>query len=271
DAFNDTYKANLKEDIFKGLLKTVDDLKAFLDSQGVDYKKSARKDELIKLAKPFRPNIWDCIKADYEDERITASDNDLIKVRNIKEALARSEYKNFFSGGIPEITVLFKFAGIDFKARIDYLKPTEILDLKTFSIRKGKMAKKSIHDAIGSFGYGLQARIYVFAINEAKRYIERDMIYGFTDKQKKILRQVANHREDHGFKFLFISSTHAPVIHAKNISGHTNYYNFCAGMLSDALKQYKIYDAKFAKGEPWCDVIAEEELQDDDIPAWVFY
>src|SRR5689334_7216613 len=82
------------------------------------------------------------------------------------------ENKKLITGGYPEVTIVWHEDGIRFKARVDYLRPKAMIDLKTFANQLGKPVESAIIYAMASGKYHIQAAFYMRAIEAAKRLPE---------------------------------------------------------------------------------------------------
>lgn len=73
-----------------------------------------------------------------------------------------TQAKATFSGGMPEVTVLWNDpeTNVPMKARIDYLTDIRIFDLKTFSNSDDSPIPKLLARHIVNFGYHIQAAVY---------------------------------------------------------------------------------------------------------------
>lgn len=83
-----------------------------------------------------------------------------------------------FTGGEPEVSVFFEHNGIRLKARLDFINPVAVIDLKTYAPRIRPMPyKEQVITAICSFRYDLQAVHYRRAWHAAKDFVNSGDVY----------------------------------------------------------------------------------------------
>lgn len=168
------------------ILRTVKDLKAWLDDNGVPYKKSLEKELLVKavydayklgLGEP-RPYLFD-----LENARFAAmhSDKTVIWSREVYRDMLAAEavvkahpyFSKVFVGGMSEVSIFWidPETGIPMKCRVDKLKPKVILDYKTLYVSRGKSARKAALDAIKYEHYDVQTAVYTIGVAHAVNMI----------------------------------------------------------------------------------------------------
>lgn len=126
--------------------------------------------ERIREAAPA-VQLWADIKAEFEAnatgrEILTQAQWDEIEqVRFVLHHMPAIQ--SAFTGGHPEVTILFTSHGIRLKARMDYLKPrgrvAGILDLKSFGNVMDKAIEEVPADEIGRNNYFVQPYVYDLA------------------------------------------------------------------------------------------------------------
>lgn len=114
-------------------LDTADDLKAYCAEHGL--KVSGKKDELIDrvLAHNPRAKIWDVfcegIIAGRTPIGFDMHAQALLLDKYVRE---NPDYSKLLSGGLSEVSIFWEEDGVRYKSRIDYLRPTAVVDVKTF-------------------------------------------------------------------------------------------------------------------------------------------
>lgn len=168
------------------ILRTVGDMKAWLDENQVAYKKSGDKADHEKavweawklgLGTP-EPYLFDRENASFADLH---SDKTVIWSRDVYQDMLAAErvvkehpyFSKVFQGGMSEVSIFWidDESGIPMKARIDKLKPRVILDYKTLHVARGKSARKAALDAIKYENYDIQTAVYTIAVANAVNMI----------------------------------------------------------------------------------------------------
>jgi hypothetical protein len=145
--FDRIYVRDLSFKDFPGkvILDTNKELENFLASVG-EKKSGMKKEELIAKVEPWLdPNkyvIWDKeLKKFYEKAALNKqqilSNEDFETMIGLRASFAKRKYlPETIKGGYAEVTIIWKDAetGIMCKCRVDYLRPTVITDVKSFSV-----------------------------------------------------------------------------------------------------------------------------------------
>lgn len=155
------------EDYPDTLLVNVDDLRGWLQERGCKTK-STRKADLIRDVQLLDPSvpIWDVLVE--EDRR--ANENKVVVCRaeferlsaTAEALLSEPRVRSILSAGEPEVSITSKdpASGTPVKGRLDWLSDDFILDVKTFTQKRGKSIDQTIADAIFYEAYYRQAYLY---------------------------------------------------------------------------------------------------------------
>lgn len=115
----------------------------------------------------FDRPIWACVmddwqRADPDETMIGLPQKVLVQVaRDVERIRKNPELLPFVTGGQSEVSVLWTGKdGTRWKARIDYLKPGQVIDLKSFANPSRKNLERCITDAISYNRYYVQAVLY---------------------------------------------------------------------------------------------------------------
>jgi hypothetical protein len=188
----------------KVVLRTIDDMKEWLDDNLIPYKKSMNKAgfekavwEAWKLGhgEP-EPYLFDRENAGFEELH---SDKTVIWSRDIYHEMLAAEaalkahpyFSKVFIGGMPEVSIFWidPESNIPMKARIDKLKPKAILDYKTIYVGRGKPTREAALRAIKYEHHDIQTAVYtigvahtVNAINAGTAEIWGDVPGAFIDE-----------------------------------------------------------------------------------------
>ena len=263
-AFYDAYAPDFEAPI--DCIRTVDELKDALIKCGVEKPKGLKGD-LIEQLLAIQPGaqIYDELKTDYHVLHHGKEFISLNLIAKIETAAAmiekHPEISKCFTGGYPEVTVVWTEGDIRFKARFDYLKPKAIVDLKTFANFLNKPVDSAIYSSMASGKYHIQAAHYLRAIKAAKAAAmpvdfagEAAWLREFTDC------------EEHGFYFCFQQKGPAPLARAKKFL-RGSLWSCGEVAIEEAIKRFRHYMKLY--GElPWVDNSVIEEFQDDQFPAY---
>jgi hypothetical protein len=243
---------------------TVDDLKYALIKRGIEKPKGLKAD-LIEQLLDIQPGalILDELRADYEVEHHGKEflSHDLIARIEIAAAMIDNhpENKKLITGGHPEVSIIWTQDGIRYKARLDYMKPRAIIDLKTFANFLGKPVDSAIYSAMASGKYHIQAAHYMRAFEAAKRLPEW---HGCTIAFRESIRAC----EGPGFYFLFLQKGIAPLARAKKFL-RGSMWSCGEVAIEQAVERFRHYMQHFGD-LPWIDDSPIMELADDHFPVY---
>lgn len=120
--------------------------------------------------------------------------------------------KTAFQGGIPEVSVFWtRGDGIRRKARIDYLKPRGVGDLKSAGNYKKIEFPRACREAIANMRYEIQAAHYLEARANIPRLFSERAVFGeLKGGQHEIMAAVIAEPR-FAFQFVFYATTGAPI------------------------------------------------------------
>jgi hypothetical protein len=218
DAFDQRYAAKLDPAAYPNALRTVADIVAALRDCGIGVKASERKADLIARLPPAAGyQVWDEIERRYSDQHRGKILLDPALIDRIELAAMMIENHHqldkAFTGGYPEVSIFWfdVTTGVPCKARLDYLKPLAVVDLKTFELRD-IAPDKAIVRAVASYKYHVQASWYLRATDEIARLVADGKVYG--DHDKDWLRLVCGAAE-RTFLFVWQAKGQAPIVKGK--------------------------------------------------------
>jgi len=248
--FEELYLPDISHDDYSESLRTVDDIKIKLSMHKM--KVSGNKIDLTNRLIQTEPStqFWDHIKKEYygQDKYFLPKD----EMDNIEYAAAfiekHPQISECFTGGKAEVSIFwYDESGVPLKSRIDYLKPKQIIDLKTFSNRLMKPIDLAIHNEIASRRYHVQAAMYSKAASQFK--IE----HFYTDKE---------------FIFVFQQTGVAPVCSAKRFSKSLLTFDNGLSAVKSAIRMFHLCYTTFGK-EPWLTEYGITSLEDECFPAYI--
>jgi hypothetical protein len=282
ERFAAAYAARLERDALPDALVTTDDMQAFLRSHGLPHT-AKRKQELIdRIVESGLPaTMWDVEKdrhALLTDGMTLMSADDISRLdRMAVSVLADPFAKVALSGGEPEVSFFVRDpeTGVMLKARMDLVKPSATIDLKTFSNSRCKPTDKAVFEAIYYEGYYQQAVCYHRIRELARQQLASGEIqtHGLVSEEW-IKGFVENDR--HAFGFVFVESSEpfdlriVQLTQSESAGGQRNvYWNIAALQIEDKIQLYAECLKRFGT-EPWRDPAQPHVLQDADLPQLMF-
>lgn len=269
EAFRDSYIQEFDGSQYPEALKTSTEIQAVLRARGLPV--SGNKAEITRRLKESDPTaqIFDEI---YDNWLNNEADGKDIVSREIMDRIEiaaamiekHPDLSKCFTGGYPEVTVIWQENGIFFKSRFDYLKPRAIIDLKTFENMMGKPVDKAIYYAMASQKYHIQAAFYMgYAAPKAVEFARAGKVYGFATKD--FLAKLSQ-TESHDFYFVFQQKGIAPVARGKKFPRNLMYG---CGMqaIEDAISKYKQCLSTYGTA-PWVDPTPIDEFEDESFPIF---
>jgi len=290
DIFCDLYVRTPRPEDFAGqtILEKNSELSDFLVSVG--EKKSGKKEDLIARAMPYlNPKthvIWDNVISSFHAD-VEANGKQILDDYDanilygiLSEIKENDEIEKIFDKGYAEVTLIWRdeATGTLCKARLDYVRPEAIGELKTFSYRGKKNMYKAMCDEIVYNKYNAQ---YVFYYNALKTLIKKVKankaeIFGEVDKDW-LDAFLKNSNKQY---FIVFTRTNSPfqmkAIELKQaaIQGASDNQYYVEGLHSvkQGLAMHKAYTDRCNKNpdiDPnkiWRDPKQVEVLQDEHIP-----
>lgn len=269
EAFYDNYIESFDPSVHENLYFTNDQIADELKRRGLPV--SGRKQDLIDRLRLYNPEAITYDEA-YEQWRQNEGFGKIelprLLLDRIEIAAAMIEkdpnLKKCFTGGYPEVSVIWEEDGITYKSRFDYLKPRAIVDLKSYANTMNKKPDSAIYYAMAQRKYHIQAAFYMaYAAPAAVRAAQEGRVYGCHDKE--YLSRLAQTKE-HDFYFVFQQTGYVPITRGKKFPRDMMYG---CGMqaIEDAIKEYKRCLGLYGT-TPWVDTAPIEEFDDSHFPVF---
>ena len=268
EAFTARYAPALDLEDYPDALVTADDLKEACRDHGL--KISGSKGELVERLREANLDVaaWEAILAEHalsNAGKILLPGKRLAHIEIAAAMIERHpDLSRCFQGGIPELAVVWvdEETGVPCKARIDYLKPKAMIELKSFSNSLGKSIDEAIYSAIAGRRYFVQAAHYLSAWPHLRKAVEEGRVYGDIDADLLFLTE-----DEPTWVWVFQQTGPAPLARGKL---------FPAGVVRDignqivrqALETFARCKATFGT-DPWVDDRPIEALDDMGFPAWI--
>lgn len=225
-------------------LDTLPQLKAWLAER--DQKVSGTKPELIErvLAHDPRAKVWEAYCDGVINGR-TAIGFKLHAQAMLLRTFVESDpvYSKLLSGGLPEVTIVWTEDGVRYKSRIDYLRSTAIVDVKTF----GRPPRRTlIRDFLAdrvSHGDDKQAVHNFRAAQQLPRLLKEGRATAPTREKLEALERIAAGQKV--FVWLGLRVGGAPCGLAVRFDQGTIPWGWAEQKIAHAVAQFKIYREKF--------------------------
>lgn len=271
DYFAAHYAAALSHADHPDSLRTVDDLKGWLETKGLP-KTGKTKAELIErvLAADPAAKIWDAILDGYlkEHEGKEFLDPDWMEKIEVAAALIERhpELSKALQGGAPQVSVIWNCekTGIPCRARFDYLKQKLIVDLKTFEPRGDLPLESAIGKEIGFRKYYIQAAMYAEAAAQIPAFIAAGKVFG--NAPAGFLDKLASHPKKQ-WAWIFQAKGPAPQSFGYALPESSMLWNIGNAEVDNAKHKFRhcldVYGA-----DPWIEPTGFRNLDDANVPAW---
>ncbi len=180
------YAPVVDEDDFPGCLRTIEDLRLWIRSKGRNAE-GTKKAPMIQQALSIDPHvlILDVEKAKAEQRnagKVLVPKDSWLCVAGAAQALRDEPLVNkMLADGQAEVPLFAEHEGVPIKGCLDWAAQGLILDLKTFSQRKGKSIDRSITDAIFYEAYYRQA--YMYALLKGWPEWRGDVVMAFVESE----------------------------------------------------------------------------------------
>lgn len=166
-AFDSRYVCALDPSEFESCLETIGEMRAWLESRG-KKPSGTRKDEMIRQVQAVDPAwpILDVLKAEYaaqHEGKTEFKKDDWFRLGGAAQALRQEpQFAELLQSGHSEVTFLATHpgTGIKLKCRTDWASETHTVDVKSFTVTRGKSVDQAVNDAIYYERYHWQARFY---------------------------------------------------------------------------------------------------------------
>lgn len=262
-----------------GCLKTVDDLKKFLDAKGEKYKSSTPKPELIQLAYQADPDapVYEALEKKYYEvnagkQFLPAEDYEKLGVMK-KLIQGEKEFLEIFQDSVPEVTLIFQcpITGIKMKARLDALA-LHIADLKTFSKKSKQPINEIVKAAFRYERYDIQFFIYDLARTIVFENIKAGRYGIFGEHNPEWLQYIMENYNDN-FYFGFIESSRPYNVRVLDVERwrkldeeHNLLYMKAEGDYEDGVRDFVYCMETFGPNKPWRDEDIVLTMGDKDLP-----
>ena len=272
EAFSKKYAPSFSPE--EGTLVTIEDMKEAIKDLGAKPKGKNKADYIAQIIE-IDPSvkIHSILKDEYEAQFQGVefvSQNIINSVEYTAAMIERDPVvKDCFTGGMPEVTILYTLNGVKMKSRIDYLKAGKTMgqvnDLKTFSNPYNKAIDIAIKGTMASQKYHIPAVLYCKAANMAVKMAASTKAEN--PEQTKFLYELAR---TPGFdvNFIFRKTTKAPVVSVYRFGPQLSTWAIGEFIIESAIDKFKFYSEAFGDSA-WITKNDIQEFCDEDFPSYM--
>ncbi|MBF0422061.1 MAG: PD-(D/E)XK nuclease-like domain-containing protein [Magnetococcales bacterium] len=274
-AFLDCYASLPDKEDYPDALDGVSELREECDRLGL--KKSGTMLDMCQRIREVDPDVelWPEIVDEFNRDnldKMIMNPEDMAMIRRMASMIdAHPSARNVFTGGGSEVSIFWQEEeyGLRMKARLDYLRPNMIIDLKTFSNPLGLPLDTAITRAIATNKYHVQAVVYLKAFAAARDFIARGLMPKANGEQWFLpMVQCSEPR----FFFVFVETGAANNVVLRElrreISGAESIaYQAGCKIFRHGIEIFNRCEVQYGI-KPWLDPRPAESIQDHDFPLW---
>lgn len=264
-------------------IKTVDDMKKWLNGNAIKFKSAAKKADLMQMimdADPEAP-IFDLQQRDYNlanADKFMLPQEDYDKLEIMEQLVSEEkDFLQYFQDGMAEVSFIWEcpVTGVRMKSRFDYLA-LHMADLKTFSRKSGKPIDKVVKDEFLNYRYDIQWYTYSLARDIVYQAIKEGRYKAHGDHNPEWLEYLISNSNDR-FAFGFIESSrpfNARVLEIEKwrVPGKEPNMLFekAENSYLEAIKKFEHCMKVFGPDKPWRDEKIILQMTDKDVPMYFF-
>lgn len=282
ERFASRYALKLRPEDCPGALVTVDDMRAFLEANGLPKSGKKKQDLIDRIVNSGLPAvIWDdevARHASLNAGKTLLGEEESTLIRRAGSVIASDPCASaLLTGGVAEVSFFVRDpeTGVMLKARMDYVRENATIDLKTFSNSRGKPTDRAVFEAIYYEGYFLQAVIYNRVRELARQQLAAGEIRTYGNVSEAWLKGFVEY-ESHGFGFVFIESCEpfdlriVELAEAEAPGAEKNVYWHAGEKRIEELIDLYARCLKRFGDRPWREPQRPRILHDTDVPQMMF-
>lgn len=275
DAFERAYAGEPNKSDYPEALVTVEDLKGALHEAGVTVKAAKKGD----LADAVRKNcagavIWDDVLAAFGRDVAAGGKTPLPAATYAELVMSGAQIakndalREAFRNGRPEVSVFWENEGVRLKARFDYLRLKQVVDLKSFRNSNGAPVEKAVASAIATHRYDVQAAHYLTGHGWVGEFVGQQRVFGSGIPSKKWLSHLSVEPE---YWLVFYQAEGAPITLMRRFRMGSPVIDFANLEVARAIQAYRDNLAEFGASQ-WLyrdPLAAEPDVDFDQLPKWM--
>jgi hypothetical protein len=272
-AFAEAFAIAPSREDYPNALVTLDDLKAKLRT--LCEPTSGTKDMLAKRIRLKLPDvvIFDDVlkifRAVAERGKLEIlSKEAACEVRKAAAAITSNPpLARAFTGGVPEVSVFWEEDGVPLKARLDYLKPRCVIDLKGIANQRERPVDVAIRLAIAEYRYDIQARHYCDAYQALHTLAAQGRIFGDCPLNKGWHKRIVP-PVDLRWTWIFHQTDGTLISKGRELSPLSPVLNKATREIAQAKASYRACLKLFGT-DPWADREPVREFTEDELVSWL--
>jgi hypothetical protein len=234
----------------------------------------------INAKKPSEQTLLDI--AWWDKWREQNAGKHILKAEDIAELEAAREMMKHYpeiasslQGGYSEVSFFLDYQGVRLKGRLDYITPTETIDLKTFSNPQSKNINKCVRNAIVYGAYNLQWFVYSNLRESLRKLVASGQAGVFGDVNKDFLAQfLANEKPVYS---CVMQENQKPyemrkiTLEKAIVEGATPnmYWQEAKNSFENAVEVYRENKAIYGD-KPWIGDFTVQTLLDEEVPNIIY-
>lgn len=252
-------------------LVTVAQIEAFLAEKDAKPKGKPKKEDLEAAARPHGAVLWTDICRQYA---IDAQDRTQLKPRMFADVIlaggqiaANEELRETFGNGRAEVSVFWELDGVRLKARFDWLKVKQVVDLKSFRNKNGAPVHVVVAAAIAQHRYDVQAAVYLMARARLRDHIATGAVFGAVPSREWMDALACETQFAH--RLVFYQAEGAPIVLKRHFLPGSTVITNAEADVAHALTAYRDNMSKHGPGLwPYTDPLPDPEVDFDMLPRW---
>lgn len=249
---------------------------------GEEYQRAAVKADWIRQLLELEPEaeIFDVLQAQFlaeHDGKLVITAEQYQQLHVATHMIEHDpEIQDAFRGGYAEVTLIWycEKTGVPMKARVDYLKLDEIVDLKTVGNQRDRSIETAIRFEIAGYHYNFQPVVYFEGVDAVREVVRKQGLsaihvaegYGYpADDVRTWALKWAKSRAPVEFLWVFQQKGDAPITRGVRFP-RTGITHQDTEFLIDRAKRHFLQFSEVFETEPWLDIKPVYTIADEDIP-----
>lgn len=229
--------------------------------------------------------LWPEIEAEFKEEageREVLTKKQWRDLKLVELVMRRSpSTEKAFVGGVPEVSLFWHEGDVPMKARIDYVKPAGLLDLKSFANMMNDEIVSAVTKTVARHRYYIQPPVYTTGFDRMKALFKTagdGIFHGGTEEQRAVVRAALGQKETK-FWFVFLETSGVPNVVVREfakmetyrgLGGTTNAYWYRGeAAFRYGLATYRRCMKEFGTEQPWIADFGLKSFKDEDFPIWM--
>jgi hypothetical protein len=173
-----------------------------------------------------------------------------------------------FTGGFPEVSVFWEQQGVRVKARIDYLRPNECIDLKSMAPWRNETMDESWNRTLRTSRYDMQAAHYMTGRMMINQFVAEGKLFSMDgERPSDDWLMELEMSPDPAWLWVVYQSTEAPIAKGFRMPMGLVIAERAMRDVQKGIENYKMFKSQFGDGQ-WPCMEPIKNLSDEDMPPW---